>query len=86
MAEKRKDSKGRILRTGEYQRANGLYQYRYKDTNGKLKAVCSIDLTELREKEKQIQKDIADNSKLENIKWRLCLLDKALAYYDSREE
>lgn len=60
MAEKRKDSKGRILRTGEYQRANGLYQYRYKDTNGKLKAVCSIDLTELREKEKQIQKDIAD--------------------------
>lgn len=60
MAEKRKDSKGRILRTGEYQRANGLYQYRYKDANGKLKAVCSIDLTELREKEKQIQKDIAD--------------------------
>ena len=60
MAEKRKDSKGRILRTGEYQRANGLYQYRYKDVNGKMKAVCSIDLTELREKEKQIQKDIAD--------------------------
>ncbi len=42
----------------------------------------------LNEKQKfmQIQKDIADNSKLENIKWRLCLLDKALAYYDSREE
>ena len=60
MAEKRKDNKGRILRTGEYQRANGLYQYRYKDLNGKMKAICSKDLTELREKEKQIQKDIAD--------------------------
>lgn len=34
MAEKRKDSKGRILKTGEYQRKNGSYEYRTKDKNG----------------------------------------------------
>ena len=27
----RKDSKGRVLKKGESQRKNGLYQYRYKD-------------------------------------------------------
>lgn len=35
MAEKRKDSKGRILRTGESQRLDGRYCYKYTDANGK---------------------------------------------------
>ena len=35
MAEKRKDSKGRILRTGESQRPDGRYCYKYTDANGK---------------------------------------------------
>ena len=30
MAEKRKDSKGRILRDNEYQRKDGKYEYKYK--------------------------------------------------------
>lgn len=29
MPEKRKDSKGRVLKDGESQRANGTYDYRY---------------------------------------------------------
>ena len=32
MSEKRKDSKGRVLKDGESQRANGTYDYRYTDT------------------------------------------------------
>lgn len=35
MSERRKDSKGRVLRTGESERKDGLYQFRYEDTIGK---------------------------------------------------
>lgn len=31
MSEKRRDNKGRILRTGESQRKNGMYEFRYTD-------------------------------------------------------
>lgn len=34
MSTKRKDNKGRLLRTGEVQRADGKYMYRYTDANG----------------------------------------------------
>lgn len=34
MSEKRRDSKGRILRDGELQRADGMYMYRYTDVRG----------------------------------------------------
>lgn len=54
MSEKRKDSKGRILKTGESQRKDGLYQYRYKDTTGIRRTVYAHDLKELRQKEKDI--------------------------------
>ncbi len=58
MSEKRKDHKGRILRTGESQRKDLIYQYRYIDIRGKRQIVYSSDLKELREKEKEIQKSI----------------------------
>nr|WP_330413563.1 integrase DNA-binding domain-containing protein [Coprococcus sp. AF21-14LB] len=35
MSEKRRDNKNRILRTGESQRPDGKYMYRYVDANGK---------------------------------------------------
>jgi len=35
MAEKRRDSKGHILRTGESQRKDGRYAYKYTDSTGK---------------------------------------------------
>ncbi len=71
---KRKDSKGRILRDNEMQRADGRYMYAYKDTttgkrmyiyswklerNDKTPAGKKIDLS-LREKEKLIEKDLRD--------------------------
>ena len=58
MSEKRKDNKGRILRTGESQRKDLIYQYRYTDVHGKRQTIYSSDLKELREKEKTIQKQL----------------------------
>jgi integrase len=58
MSEKRKDNKGRILKTGENQRKDLIYQYRYTDIRGKRQTVYSSDLKELREKEKEIQKQL----------------------------
>lgn len=39
--EKRRDSKNRLLRTGESQRPNGSYMYRYTDMNGNRKTIYS---------------------------------------------
>ena len=33
MSERRRDNKGRVLRTGEGQRSNGQYYYKYTDAN-----------------------------------------------------
>lgn len=61
MSEKRKDSKGRILRTGESQRKDLTYQFRYTDVAGKRRTIYANDLQELRKKETAIQKDIDDS-------------------------
>ena len=60
MSEKRKDNKGRILRTGESQRKDLSYQYRYTDIQKKRRTVYASDLRELREKEKEIQRQLDD--------------------------
>ena len=61
MAEKRrKDSKGRVLRKGEYQRANGTYAYDYKNPLGKRETIYAPTLVELRERENLITKDVLD--------------------------
>lgn len=58
---KRTDNKGRILRTGEMQRSeDGRYLYRYTDLSGKKRTVYALTLPELREKEKQIERDLQD--------------------------
>ena len=46
MSVKRKDTKGRILRDGEIQKADGRYEFRYKDANGTLRSLYSWKLTE----------------------------------------
>ena len=69
MSEKRRDSKNRILRSGESQRKDGRYAYKYTDTFGKVQFVYAWKLVatdktpagkrddiSLREKEKEIQK------------------------------
>lgn len=57
MAERRKDSKKRVLKEGEYQRSNGTYEYRWRSENGKRNNVYAKSLEELREKEAEIQRD-----------------------------
>lgn len=57
----RKDKKGRNLKTGESQRPDGRYMYRYKDEiTGRRISVYDSTLTGLREQEKQIMRDLED--------------------------
>ena len=58
MSEKRKDHKGRLLRTGESQRKDRTYQYRYTDVTGKRRTFYAKDLKELRKQEDNIQREI----------------------------
>lgn len=73
MAEKRKDSRGRNLKDGEIQLADGRYKFQYADCNGQRKAVYSWRLVptdrtppgkrdglSLREKEEEIERDRRD--------------------------
>lgn len=60
MAERRKDSKGRVLKTGESQRKDGRYDYRWRTSNGKRMVIYAKTLEELREKEEGIQRDKSD--------------------------
>lgn len=74
MSEKRRDSKGRILRNGESQRPDGKYMFRYTDSTGERHTVYSWKLVStdrvkegqrdsqaLRDIEKRILKDLDDS-------------------------
>ncbi len=56
--ERRKDSKRRVLRDGEYQRANGTFEYRWRDKLGRPHSVYAKTLEQLREKEANVQVDV----------------------------
>lgn len=73
MSEKRKDSKGRLLRNGEVQRTDGKYMFRYTDLDGTRKTIYSWKLVDtdvmpngkkdaeaLRDMEKRINRDLDD--------------------------
>ncbi len=73
MSGKRRDNKNRILRTGESQRSDGKYMYRYVDANGKTQCLYSWKLVKtdilpagkkdngaLRDLEKKVQRDLDD--------------------------
>ncbi len=60
MANSRKDSRGYVLKTGEFQRKDGRYSYSYTDKEGKRHTVYENSLAELRKKERQIIRDIED--------------------------
>lgn len=60
VSEKRRDNKGRILRTGESQRKDLIYQYRYTDIRGKRRTIYSSNLSELRKKEAEILKQLSE--------------------------
>ena len=63
--QKRKDKDRIVLRTGEGQRPNGTYEYRWTDKTGKCRRVYAKTLEELRDKEKEIEKDKSDGIKAE---------------------
>ena len=63
--QKRKDKDRIVLRTGEGQRPNGTYEYRWTDKTGKRRRVYAKTLEELRDKEKEIEKDKSDGIKAE---------------------
>ncbi len=81
------DSKGRLLKSGESQRTDGRYAYKYTDTFGEPKFVYSWKLVptdkipagkrpdiSLREKIKQIQKDLDDGIDTIGKKMTVCQL------------
>lgn len=87
MSEKRRDSKGRILRTGESQRKDGRYAYKYTDAYGKPQFVYAWKLVatdktpagkrddiSLREKVKEIQRDLSDGIDTIGKKMTVCQL------------
>lgn len=62
---RRKDKSRIVLRKGESQRKDGTYDYRWTSRNGKRHSVYAKTLTELREKEAEIQRDKSDGIKTE---------------------
>ena len=86
MANSRKDHKGRKLREGESWRKDGRYSYRYTDIrSGKRLTVYARDLPELREKEKQIVKDLEDNILTDGAIKKLTLNKLFERYMSTRE-
>ena len=80
MPDKRNDSKGRSLRSGESQLPDGRYKFQYTDSDGCRKAVYSWKLVETdrpkgspattgvsQGKGKRIQKDIDDRIKTQSV-------------------
>ena len=89
MSAKRRDSKNRILRTGESQEPDGRYKYRFWDIDGKRKTVYSwrlVDTDEvpygkkdrkpLRDLEKEINRDISDDILVESSEFTVLRLVK----------
>ena len=84
---RRKDNRGRLLKTGESQRKDGRYAYKYQDKNGKSKFLYSWRLTDtdpvpkgkrfcrsLRDLERDLQRDLfegIDSSGKKMLLWQL---------------
>lgn len=58
--ERRKDNKNRVLKEGEYQRANLTFEYKWRDKKGKRHSIYAKTLEELREKEIDVLRDALD--------------------------
>ena len=87
MSEKRRDNKGRLLKTGESQRTDGRCLYKYVDAQGETRYVYSWKLAptdpvtkgkrngkSLRELEAEIQRDLQDGIDTTGGKMALCQL------------
>ena len=78
---KRTDKRGRSLRTGECQRKDGRYQFQYKNSAGKRQCVYDTTLSGLREKEKQILKDLQDGIRSEDSR-KITVSDLVEMYFE----
>lgn len=58
--ERRKDNKNRVLKEGEYQRANGTFEYKWRDKRGNRHSVYAKTLDELRRKKEEVLRDTLD--------------------------
>lgn len=67
MVKRRKDSKNRVLKTGESERKNGGYQYRWETRDGKRHYIYSMSLRNLRTREKEIIRDVDDGIQTNNL-------------------
>ena len=65
MSEKRRDSKNRVLKTGEYERPNRTYEFRWTDGRGKRHVIYAKTLSDLRETEKALIRDSYDGIRAE---------------------
>lgn len=83
MSEKRKDKKGRLLKTGESQRADGSYMYRYTNLRGKRQSIYAPTLEELREKERVIEYDLHDG--IDYAAGEITLLELAKRYTSQKK-
>lgn len=63
--ERRKDNKNRVLKEGEYQRANGTFEYKWRDNRGKRHSIYAKTLDELREKEIDVLRDALDGIRVD---------------------
>ena len=68
MANKRKDSKGRILKSGESERSDGTYMFRYTAANGKRMYIYDKTLEGLRERQEELNKTKLDGIRTESSK------------------
>lgn len=99
MAEKRRDNKNRVLKTGESQRKDGRYMYKYIDIDGKPKYEYSWKLVPtdkspagkkdelcLRDKIKEVEKRLENGIQLEGKKISVIeLVDKSMENRKLRE-
>ncbi|HJF21758.1 MAG TPA: tyrosine-type recombinase/integrase [Mammaliicoccus lentus] len=67
MVKRRKDSKNRVLKTGEGERKSGGYQYRWNTDDGKRHYIYAKTLDELRQKEEVITRDVSDGIRTDNL-------------------
>lgn len=79
----RKDNKGRVLKTGESQRPNGGYEFRYFDAHKKRHSVYAATLNELREKEAAIQEMYAQGTSY--AEGAITVIELVRRYLDSKD-
>ena len=71
MSEKRRDNKGRILKTGESQKKNGQYIYQYTNSFGERKVIYSWKLVTTDKVPAGKREDVSLREKIKEIERKL---------------